>query len=82
MQYYEGLVIPRKDSSSPKVASTVMALQTRVFCLRADKSQSSDCINITCENCLFDEDKNSNKFSKWFTEMKEAFAQKHSATIH
>ena len=82
MIHYEGLVVPRKDSDSPKVVTTLMALQTRVFCIRTDKSKDSDCLNISCDSCLFDEDKNSVKFNKWYDEMKEAFAQKHSATIH
>ena len=82
MLHYEGLVVPQKGSNNPQTISTIHSLQTRVFCLRTDKSRDSDCLNISCSSCLFNENKNSVKFNKWYTEMKETFVQKRIATIH
>ena len=79
MQYYEGLAIPRKDSSSRKAATRVMHVQARVFCIRASKL---DCENISCDACLFHEDKNSVKFNKWYSEMQDTFEKRHTATVH
>ena len=78
MEYYEGLVIPSKDSSSPKAATRVMELHTRIFCIRANRGE---CANISCERCLFDNN-NTTKFNKWYSEMKEAFEARKTATIH
>ena len=82
MIYYEGLVVPRKDSSSRKAATRVMRVQTRVFCLRTDKSDNSDCRSISCDACLFHEGKNTPTFNKWYSEMKDAFENRRVATLH
>ena len=82
MIHYEGLAVPQKDSSSPKAATRVMSVQTRVFCIRADRSESSDCVNISCDSCLFDEINNADKFNKWYSEMKDVFEKRHTATLH
>ena len=79
MIYYEGLVVPRKDSSSRKAATRVMEVQTRVFCIRANKL---DCEDISCDACLFHEGKNTDTFNKWYSEMKDTFEKRHTATVH
>ena len=82
MQHYEGLVVPQKDGSSPKATEAcTLPIHTRVFCIRADKSDESDCLNITCERCLFGNN-NTVKFNKWYAEMTETFAARKTATIH
>lgn len=82
MTYYDGLVVPQKDSNSHKAATMVMSVQTRVFCIRTDKSRDSDCINISCDRCLFDEANNAAKFNKWYSEMKDVFEKRRTATLH
>ena len=79
MIYYGGLAVPRKDSSRPKAATRVMEVQTRVFCIRANKL---DCENISCDTCLFHEGKNSTTFNKWYSEMKDTLEKRRTATIH
>ena len=77
MIYYEGLVVPRKNNSRPKAATRVMQVQFRVFCFRTDKSVGSDCLNISCDACLFNEGNNTDTFNKWYSEMKDTFEKRH-----
>ena len=79
MIYYEGLAVPRKDSSRPKALTRVMRVQFRVFCFRANKL---DCENTSCDICIFRKGENTATFNKWYSEMKDTFEKRRVATVH